>query len=113
MTIATVDLVAGDNLPFIGLQLTDNATGAPIDLSPVGTSVVVIFRVAGGAGLPPLSTINCSYITDGTDGKITFNFPGTTLQVAPGLYEGQIVTTFGSGNVQTVYDLLKFRVRAA
>jgi hypothetical protein len=113
MTIATVDLVAGDNLPFIGLQLTDAATGDPIDLSPTGTAAVVQFRHLNGAGSPPLATINCSYVTDGTDGKITFNFPGDTLDVAPGQYEGQIVITFGSGNVQTVFDLLRFRVRAA
>lgn len=113
MTIATVDLVAGDNLPFIGLQLTDAATGNPIDLSPVGTSAVVLFRPLNGAGSPPLSTIPCTYVTNGTDGKITFNFPGTTLQVPAGQYEGQIVITFGNGNVQTVYDLLRFRVRAA
>jgi len=114
MTIATIDLVAGDNLPFIPLQITDAATNLPIDLSPTGTAAVMKMYPVGGiaAGTAPLATVNCVYVTTGTDGKIMFNFPGTTLQVPAGVYEGQIVVTFGSGNKQTVNDLLKFRVRA-
>jgi hypothetical protein len=33
------------------------------------------------------------------------------LQGTPGDYEGEIEITFTDGQIQTVYDVLKFRVR--
>jgi hypothetical protein len=49
-------------------------------------------------------------VSGGTTGQVTFNFPGTTLNVPAGIYEGEIEIDFGAEN-QTVYDVLKFQVR--
>jgi hypothetical protein len=41
-------------------------------------------------------------------------YPSTApemLEGAPGDYEGEIEIIFGDGQIQTVYDLLKFKVR--
>ena len=35
----------------------------------------------------------------------------TTLDIAAGTYEGEIVITYSDGRVQTVFDRLKFKVR--
>lgn len=106
MTIATIDMVAGDNLPLVTLNLTDNSSGSNIDVSQA--VVIVQFRVAGGSGGV---TLPCANVADGTDGRVAFNFPGTVSNVPAGLYEGQIVITYNSGSKQTVYDILKFRIR--
>lgn len=103
-----IRLVKGDSKPVIQLTLTDDVAGSVLDLSAASTTVAVRFRKAGTTTL--LSTINCSKVTNGTDGKVQFDFTGGVLNVDPGQYEGEIVVDY-NGSTQTVYDLLTFRVR--
>jgi hypothetical protein len=100
-----IKLVQGDNLPIIRLTLK-NADGTPLDVS--GATVKVYFRAADSDTV--LSTLICIPVTNGSDGVVQFNFTGNTLQVDPGLYEGEVEVDFG-GLKQTVYDVLKFNVR--
>jgi uncharacterized protein (DUF1684 family) len=100
-----IRLVQGDNLPYIKLALK-NADGTPLDVSDA--TVVVKFRASGNT--TTLSILSCSFVTDGTDGLIVFNFTGNTLDVPPGSYEGEIEIDF-AGQIQTVYSTLKFLVR--
>jgi hypothetical protein len=100
-----IRLVTGDNRPYIKLTLRD-ADGQPINLT--GATVRVFFRAVGTTTI--LSTIPCSLIGDGSTGQAQFNFPNNTLDVEPGAYEGEIEIDFG-GEIQTVYDTLRFRVR--
>jgi len=104
----TVKLVRGDNYPLITLTLTDEATELPIDLSAGSTTVNVEFRPAGQT--TNVAVIPCTKPSGGADGKVQFFFPGTTLDVEPGNYEGEIVISF-NGLRQTVYDVIKFKVR--
>ena len=105
----TIKLVQGDTLPAIILALTDENTGSVIDLSGVGTAVEVKFRAAGTTVV--LSTIACSIIA-AASGIVQFSFSGGALAaITPGLYEGEIQITFPGGPIQTVFDVLKFRVR--
>lgn len=113
MTIATILMVAGDNLPNVALALTNQETGGPIDVSNPLTTVTVWFREIGATGGTPLP---CTNVDSGTDGQVMFNFPGTVSNVPAGLYEGQIQIVFGANTppqTQTVYDKLKFSIRAA
>lgn len=105
--MSVIKLVQGDNRPYIKMTLT-NADGTVVDVSNVSTAVQVLFRQSGTNSV--LSTLNCSKPNGGADGVVQFSFPGTTLDVTPGSYEGEIQITFGS-EVQTVYDTLKFYVR--
>jgi hypothetical protein len=108
MAADVIRLVEGDEKPVIVLTLTDDLTGSPIDLS-LGTTVVTIkFRESGTTTL--LSTIATSKLSGGTTGQVQFNFTGGVLNVDPGMYEGEIVINF-NGEVQTVYDTLRFTVR--
>ena len=108
MAVDVIRLVEGDEKPVIVLTLTDDLTGSPIDLS-LGTTVVTIkFREAGTTTL--LSTISTSKLSGGTTGQVQFDFTGGVLNVDPGMYEGEIVINF-NGQVQTVYDTLRFTVR--
>jgi hypothetical protein len=100
-----IKLVQGDNRPYITLTLKD-ADGTPINLA--GATVNVYFRAVGTTTV--LSTIPCALISGGVGGQVVFNFPGTTLDVPPGPYEGEVSIDFG-GETQTIYDVLKFQVR--
>tara|TARA_X000001382_G_scaffold65365_1_gene45313 strand:- start:491 stop:826 length:336 start_codon:yes stop_codon:yes gene_type:complete len=106
----TIKVVKGDELPQIVLTLTDDTANSPLDLSLGTTSVSIKFRKRGTT--TTLSTITTTKSTNGSDGKVTFNFAGGVLDVDPGEYEGEIIINY-SGSVQTVYDILKFRVRAS
>jgi hypothetical protein len=104
-----IKLVQGDNLPEVTLTLTNAQTGDPIDLSAETTTVVVKLRAQGGTTV--LSTLTCVKTNGGADGEVMFFFPGTTLDIAPGQYQGEIEMSF-NGQILTVYDLLQFTLRA-
>lgn len=101
-----IKLVQGDNLPYIRLTLK-HATGLPIDVS--AAIVQLFFRAKGSTTI--LSTITCTKPNGGTDGVVIFNFSGTSLNVDPGYYEGEVQLNY-AGTIQTVYDTLQFQVRA-
>jgi hypothetical protein len=108
MMADVIKVVQGDTKPLISLTLTDEATGDPFDLSASTTTVVVKFRAAGSVDDPQV--IYC-FKTDAANGKVRFDFSGGILDVDPGLYEGEIEVDL-DGATHTVYDVLKFRVRA-
>jgi len=104
-----IKLVQGDNLPYIRLSLTDPTTGLAINVADPQVVVRVYFRAAGDDTV--LATIVCSKVNGGTGGIVRFNFPNGVLDVEPGLYEGEVEIDF-DGQVQTVYEVLKFNVRS-
>lgn len=103
-----IKLVQGDTRPAIVCNLTDQNTGAAISL--VGATVRLKFRAVGEDQL--VTTITGA-VTDGPNGQVAF-YPASApemLASTSGDYEGEIEITFGDGQIQTVYDLLKFKVR--
>ena len=102
-----IRLVQGDTRPQIRITLTDENTGAALDIT--GATCRMKFRAAGGTVV--LDTL-VGTVTDGPAGLVVFVWNSTSLNVDPGDYEGEIEVTFPSGaGVQTVYELLKFKVR--
>lgn len=102
-----IKLVQGDTRPYIRLTLKD-ADGTAINVS--GSTVRFKFRAEGST--TTLFTETCSQPNGGADGIVSFNFPAGGLDVDPGPYEGEVEIDFGGGDIQTVYNLLKFSVRA-
>lgn len=116
----TINLVTGDTLPELTFTLRDSntaasgqtldsnnsATWAPINVS--GATVRLRLRELGSTTVK--STLTCT-VTDGDAGKVATNFPVGTLDKA-GTFEGEIEITFAGGGIQTVYDLIKFKVRS-
>lgn len=104
-----IKLVQGDTRPALVVNLTDDTTGDPITIT--GAAVKLKFRAVGEETV--LSTLNGS-IADGPNGQVVFYWAQvpTSLDVDAGDYEGEIEITFADGQIQTVYDLLKFKVRA-
>jgi hypothetical protein len=114
MSTGTILLVAGDQLPNVQIALTNQLTGAPTDLSAAGNNgvaatVAVKMRQAGTTTV--LAELPGNFVNDGSDGLVAFMFVGTALQVGAGIYEFEVDINF-NGLTQTVYDLLRARVRA-
>jgi hypothetical protein len=107
--MSVIKLVQNDNLPEVTLTLTDKSSGDPIDVSAPTTTVVVKLRASGATTV--LHTLACSKPNGGADGVVKFGFPSNTLDVPEGSYQGEIEMNF-NGQIQTVFDLLQFYVRA-
>ena len=118
--LQTLKLVTGDTLPELTFTLRDSQTAAsgktldsndsttwaPIDVT--GASVKLRLRELGSTAVK--STLTCT-VSDGINGKVITDFPAGTLDTA-GTFEGELEITFSSGGIQTVYDLIKFKVRS-
>jgi hypothetical protein len=119
-----IKLVQGDTKPALILSLTDENSGEPIGIS--GSTTRMYFREAGTTTI--LATLtgtllagkvledgtidtDAPYDTPGAGGRVQFNWGSTDLDQDPGNYEGEVEITFSDGTIQTVYDLLKFRIR--
>ena len=115
----TIKLVVGDTLPQLNFTLKDSnsaasgktldpddsTTWAPVALS--GATVKLRIREVGKTTV--LSTITASF-TDASAGTCAVVFPSGTWTAA-GTYEGEIEHTTSGGGIQTVQDLVKFKVR--
>ena len=101
-----IKLVQGDTRPALVTTLTDELTGLPINIT--GATVKLKFRAFGAT---VLSDTLVGTVTDGANGLCLFNWSALSLAGAPGDYEGEIEITFADTKVQTVYDLLKFKLR--
>ena len=103
-----IRLVRNDTRPAIVCTITDETTGAAINVT--GATVRLKFRAAG---VETLTATVVGSVTNGTAGEVTF-YPASApamLQGEQGDYEGEIEITFSDGQIQTVYDLLKFKIR--
>tara|TARA_B100001248_G_scaffold261527_1_gene253006 strand:- start:2135 stop:2509 length:375 start_codon:yes stop_codon:yes gene_type:complete len=115
----TLNYVVGDMLPALDLTLRDkntaasgatldsenSATWAPINIT--GATVRLRLRELGSTTIVDTRTFS---ITNPTGGACTTNFSASTFPKA-GTYEGEIEITFSDNSIQTVYDLVKFKVR--
>ena len=116
----TLNLVTGDTLPALTLTLRDSNTAAsgktldpndPTTWAPINIAsgaVSVFVRLVGESTLTDTLT---GSIIDGANGRVLVTFAADTFPDA-GTYEGEIQITFSGGGIQTVDELLKFKVRA-
>lgn len=103
-----IKLVQGDTKPALICTITDENTGAPISIT--GATVRLKFRPAGSTVVQSVIT---GTVLDGAAGTCAFYWSTnpTSLAGEAGDYEGEIEVTFADSTVQTVYDLLKFKLR--
>ena len=108
MSSEKIRLVRNDTRPALVCTITDDRTKAPIDIT--GATVLLKFRSSGAEVLQATVT---GAVTNGPAGEVVFH-PASApemLQGEPGDYQGEIEITFPDGQIQTVYDLLRFGVR--
>ena len=119
-----IRLVQGDTKPAIVVSLTDEVSGSPIGLNT--TTVRMFFRALGETTILTTltGTLLAGRVTDdgtidsaspydlaGSGGRVQFNWGSTDLVQPAGDYEGEIEITYADGAKQTVFDLLKFKLR--
>lgn len=125
--MSRIKLVQGDTGPIVYASLTDADAGTPIDLSEAGTSVRMRFRkeystttlvTLVGTKLTGQVLADGSVNTDppydvaGKGGRVSFSWGLSDLDQSAGDYEGEIEVTFADGTIQSVYELIKFVLRA-
>jgi hypothetical protein len=104
-----ITLVQDDTRPALVCTITADTSGAAINIT--GATVLLKFRAAGATTLQATVT---GTVTDGANGVVAF-YPASAPEMLTGEagdYEGEIQITFADGQIQTVYDLLKFKVRS-
>jgi hypothetical protein len=104
-----IRLVQGDTYPQVKVTLTEENSGQAIDLT--GATVTLHFRAVGGT--TALFSRN-GYVNPETaiNGEAIFQWQAGDLNVPAGDYEGEIEAVWSTiGARQTVYELLKFKVR--
>jgi hypothetical protein len=118
--IETIKLVTGDTLPDLRFELKDSSqaavgarydendstTWAPLDITDA--SVRLRIREIGSDVI--ISNIQ-GVLSDPTNGAVIFPFTQDSF-TASGLFEGEVEITFATGGIQTMYDLVKFKVRS-
>lgn len=103
-----IRLVKNDTGPQIQLTLTDDATGAAVNLSGATATLYMKSLTTGTVVVSrPLS------IPAGTasQGIAVVVWGANDLNQTPGDYDGEVEIVFATGMRQTVYDVLKFRLR--
>lgn len=99
-------LVKGDQAPQIQAVLTRDDDGSVINFS--GGSCALKFRAKDTTTV--LFTL--AGIGDFSTGTVVFSFTGSQLDIAEGYYQGEIEITYPNGNVETIFEILEFYLRA-
>lgn len=114
-----LELVQGDTLPQLKVTIRDQNTAAPgKTLDPDDATTWKIVDLTGASALMKIRAVGATTLTDtlvGTvvtplSGEVVFEFNPTTLNVA-GEFEAEIEYESSGGGIQTIYDLLKLKVR--
>lgn len=117
-------VVKDDTRLVLTVDLTDRATGYAINVSgqaivrlylraenqPVVLDTVFADKLTGRT--LDDGTLDSTVVDPGAGGRVQFRIPYTFTSRDPGLYEGEIEITFADGLIQSVYDTLKFAIRA-
>jgi hypothetical protein len=103
-----IKLVRGDTAPQIRLTLTDEVSNTPINL--IGTTVTLHFRAVGA---DTVLFSRPAFINQdlAPSGVCVISWEDDDLDVEAGDYEGEVEIVRATGARETIYDILKFRVR--
>lgn len=119
-----IKLVQGDTRPQLVLSLTDDKTGGTIDISTATVrlkfresetteilATLVANKIPGRLNTDGTIDFTGPYALSGKGGRCVVDWSSQALNHDAGNYEGEIEITFEDGTVQTVYDVLKFKLR--
>lgn len=115
----TLNFVQGDRLPQIEVTLRDkNTAAAGKTLDEADETTWSIVDLTGGTvrmkirevGATTIKDTLTGVVTDAAGGKAVFLLNATTLDTA-GQFESEVEFTNSSDLTQTVYDLIKIKIR--
>lgn len=102
-------LVKDDNGSQVECIITRDNTGLPVDLT--GATALLKFRATGTSTILFTLTNIVDEQVDLEAGQAVFVFSAANLDLAAGLYEGEVEVTFPNLNVETIYEIIQFQVR--
>lgn len=107
------NLVAKDNAPQVKATITREDDGSVVDLTVGGAATVRLkFRKKGATTtlftLTGLNTPNTNY----AKGIVLFDFGANDLDIEAGYYEGEIEITYANSQIETIYEIINFNLRA-
>ena len=115
----TINFVVGDTMPDLRFDLKNARSGLPgVTYDPDNsdtwepidiTDATVRLRIRA-IGETDVSATIVGTISSPLEGGVIFPFTGNAF-TSEGLYEGEVEITFADGGTQTMYDLVKFKVR--
>ena len=121
--MAVIKLVQGDTKPVLLVDVKDANTGGPIDISTATTRLKIrmtsdtaIKDTIVGTPLPGLTaadgTVSTAdpYDVAGFGGRVGFSWSADSLDTAGDML-GEVEVTFDDDSIQSVYEVLKFKVR--
>ena len=109
-TIETFYYVQGDTGPQLRLTFTDEDTSTATDLT--GATVKMHFRAAGETTVLYSKTLYVNPApAESVKGIAVVNWTTGNLDYAAGTYQGEIEVTKASGQIETIYDTIKFKIR--
>lgn len=103
-----IRLVKNDTGPQVQLTLTDDATGSPVNLSGATATLHLKSLATGTTVLSRALTIPGA---TASQGLAIIVWAAGDLNRTPGDYDGEVELVLATGLRQTVYDVLKFRIR--
>ena len=106
----TLRLVRGDTQPVSLLQLFNESTGAPVDLTAYSTATEYPLLTVYAIGAPTVVVTTVDLVvTDAANGWCSLTWGTDLSELTSGQYGGQVQLTTGSGTVvvQTVDRHLK------
>jgi hypothetical protein len=108
MSDERIRLVRNDTRPQVELWLTDESTGAAMDLT--AGSVTLHLRKAGQT---ELALSRQAVIPEGDEslGRAVIVWQTNDLTLEAGVYDGEVEVIFADGARQTVYEFLSFQLR--
>ena len=104
-----IKLVQGDTGPQIRLTLTDQETGNPIDLT--GATVTLHFRAEGSDEVLFSRPAFINPDTD-TQGLAYVEWAEGDLDQEEGNYQGEVEVINRTGVRETIFQILKFKIRS-
>jgi len=121
---AKIKLVQGDTKPNVLVNLTDETTGEPKDLTDstvrlffkeLGSTEILFtligYQIAGRIKEDGTEDLSPPYDVPGPGGRCQFVWRPGDLDIPAGVYAGEIEIEDVDGGKHTVYDVLKFKVR--
>tara|TARA_R110000824_G_scaffold362118_1_gene550056 strand:+ start:394 stop:720 length:327 start_codon:yes stop_codon:yes gene_type:complete len=102
-------LVSSDTAPQIKATITREDDGSVVNMS--GATVVLKFRAQYSTTIL-FELTSSSAGSSLQNGIAIFTFNAGNLDIATGMYEGEIEITYSNGVKETLYEILEFHVRA-
>lgn len=116
----TVEIVVGDTRPVFTATIRDKNTAAsgqtlrpndPTTWAPINLSGATVRLYVRELGSTTLTGTLTGVLVTPADGTVAFTVTTTTFPAA-GVYEGEVEITYSDTGIQTIIDLIKFKVRA-